>query len=96
MKLLDLAPRWFTDNSNGGIVGLTFECPHCRQERISVLFHATGHPAIKSAEPNTIIGTCKTVWNLSGTSFDDISITPSIDASRVGHWHGFITNGEII
>ena len=25
----------------------------------------------------------------------DLTVTPSIDASASGHWHGFITNGEI-
>jgi hypothetical protein len=28
-------------------------------------------------------------------NFDEISITPSLDASAAGHWHGFITAGEI-
>jgi hypothetical protein len=27
--------------------------------------------------------------------FGSVSVTPSIDASLSGHWHGFITNGEI-
>lgn len=26
----------------------------------------------------------------------DLSVTPSIDASAAGHWHGYITNGEIV
>jgi hypothetical protein len=43
-------------------------------------------------------------WVISGTrptdpnaAFpDDLTVTPSLDASRSGHWHGFITNGEIV
>jgi len=27
--------------------------------------------------------------------FMSLSVTPSIDASASGHWHGFITQGEI-
>lgn len=33
-------------------------------------------------------------WQREGT-FEDMTITPSIDASAARHWHGFITNGEI-
>jgi uncharacterized protein DUF6527 len=33
-------------------------------------------------------------WNFAGSDFDTLSVTPSIDASASGHWHGFITNGE--
>ena len=27
-------------------------------------------------------------------TFDNLSVTPSIDASAAGHWHGSIINGE--
>lgn len=33
-------------------------------------------------------------WNISGQDFNTMSVTPSLDASASGHWHGFITNGE--
>lgn len=98
MKLKDLDPMLFTVNESNTdlyIVGLTFECPHCRVERLGVIFHANGHPAIKSTEPSTILGNSKTIWTLIGTSFNDLSLTPSIDASKTGHWHGHIKNGEI-
>ena len=28
-------------------------------------------------------------------TFENISITPSLDASASGHWHGHVTNGSI-
>lgn len=34
-------------------------------------------------------------WAINGQDFATISVTPSIDASASGHWHGYITNGEI-
>lgn len=38
-------------------------------------------------------------WAVAGgiehATFEALSVTPSIDASASGHWHGFITNGEI-
>jgi hypothetical protein len=34
-------------------------------------------------------------WNRTGDTFDTLSISPSVDASAAGHWHGFITKGEV-
>ena len=34
-------------------------------------------------------------WARTSDDFSTMSVTPSIDASASGHWHGFITNGEI-
>lgn len=35
------------------------------------------------------------IWTAIGEDLDNVTITPSIDASKAGHWHGFITNGQI-
>ncbi len=38
------------------------------------------------------------VWKRgSGDTFETLTLTPSIDANVdiAGHWHGFITNGEV-
>jgi len=35
-------------------------------------------------------------WTMSSQDFLTMSITPSIDASASGHWHGYITNGNIV
>jgi hypothetical protein len=46
---------------------------------------------------NVTIVPCKPnmVWNfVSKQDFGSISVTPSLDASSSGHWHGMITNGE--
>jgi hypothetical protein len=34
-------------------------------------------------------------WSITGTDFSNLSVTPSLDASASGNWHGFITNGEV-
>lgn len=38
-------------------------------------------------------------WKVSGTSFADLTLSPSIDLTcggkHPGRWHGFITNGEV-
>jgi Family of unknown function (DUF6527) len=40
---------------------------------------------------------CKpeTAWTISGQDFETMTVTPSLDASAAGHWHGFITAGNI-
>ena len=35
------------------------------------------------------------LWTRSGDTFETLSLTPSVDASRAGCWHGFVTNGAI-
>ncbi len=35
------------------------------------------------------------LWNRTGDSYETMTLSPSIDASASGHWHGFITSGEI-
>lgn len=98
VKLTDLNPRWFVLENNGPRVGLTFDCPHCRTQRLGIAFHHRGHEAIddtyikahRGGSPN------EHIWDLdSQEDFKTLTLWPSIDASKVGHWHGFITNGEI-
>ena len=34
-------------------------------------------------------------WQRTGDSFEDLTLSPSIDASPAGHWHGWLQGGEI-
>ncbi len=34
------------------------------------------------------------LWQRTGDDFESMTLTPSIDASNSGHWHGHITAGE--
>jgi len=36
------------------------------------------------------------LWQRTGETFEDMTLSPSIDASNSGHWHGHITNGEVL
>jgi hypothetical protein len=96
MKLLELEPRWFYLEEGGPHVGLTFLCPRCRTQRLGVVFHHRSHEAIDDVYIRAHAhGREDFVWTIcSAESFDALTLTPSIDASRRGHWHGFITNGE--
>lgn len=99
MRLTDLNPRWYMLEQGGPRVGLTFDCPHCQQERLGVSFHHRGrevmedayiHHAQHGGNPN------EHVWTLDGADqFETLTLTPSIDTSAYGHWHGHIQNGEI-
>jgi hypothetical protein len=100
MKLTDLDPRYFVKDGSTHPVGITFDCPCCvgtaRAVRLAIALHLDGtnfdpEPANPQQLPSNEI-----VWTIAGgATFADISITPSIDASKDKHWHGFITNGEI-
>ncbi len=35
------------------------------------------------------------LWTRTGEDFETLTLTPSINAEAAGHWHGFVTNGNI-
>ncbi len=98
MRLVDLEPHWYGLEDGGPIVGLTFLCPHCRNVRIGVAFHHHGKAILEDQYILARHGANDTqhIWDLQGPDdFATLTLTPSIDASQSGHWHGYITNGEI-
>lgn len=99
MKLTDLDPRWYVLEAGGPRLGLTFDCPHCCETRLGVTFHHHGVAAID--EDQYILAhhgadDTQHIWDLQGQDdFATLTLSPSIDASKSGHWHGFIQEGEI-
>jgi hypothetical protein len=107
MKLTDLDPRWFDafywdgDQRLHGRAGFTMLCPHCQKERLAVTMRklkmGDQMRALSEAHPGNggEIVPGGYVWqgDING-DFSTLTITPSVDASNSGHWHGFITNGE--
>lgn len=99
MRLSELEPRWFVLEEGGPIVGLGFKCPHCMTQRLCILFHHAGAASVSEDQyirahhggaPD------QHIWDLTaGSTFEDLTLSPSIDASKVGHWHGFIVAGAI-
>lgn len=71
-------------------MAITFLCPHCRTVRLGVFFH---NPM--DGKPHTDDRDDQHLWMRVGDSFDNLTLTPSIDASGSGHWHGFVTGGEL-
>lgn len=98
MRLVDLDPRWVKHFSDGPRTGFSFWCPHCGTQRLAIPFTPTMPDGILQALgvawPNPYVnkGNC---WQRVGETFENMTLSPSIDASALGHWHGHITNGEI-
>lgn len=96
--------------SDGLKQGITFLCPHCRARRLGVFFDAPicGSPPVDIQAINERrklsdgtddhlkeVHVGSVLWHREGDSFENLTLTPSIDASKFGCWHGFITNGEV-
>lgn len=102
MKLTELNPRWVGIGSGTDFIisGLTFDCPHCKNQRLGVSFKPPIDP--KGWTLRGVTWNHSNIeWYRTGDSFETITLSPSIDASQQridvpGHWHGFIKNGEII
>jgi hypothetical protein len=35
------------------------------------------------------------LWRRAGETFETLTLNPSVDASRAGCWHGFVTESEV-
>lgn len=46
-------------------------------------------------QPGTNVVPPGFLWTRSGESFTDLSLSPSVDASAAGCWHGFVANGQV-
>lgn len=95
MKLIDLNPHWVA--YDGQKLGISFDCPHCKIQRLSVPFQHVGLEHIDSTHILAVSPEAK-IWtetNPEADSFDNLTLRPSIDCSSSGHWHGNVTNGEI-
>lgn len=102
MKLLELDPRWL--EKEGRRIGFTFFCPCCRKDRLTCFSEPTPFKQqvmlmlpITGQEYGDRIDWVPSksdfAWGIAG-EFENLTVTPSIDASAAKHWHGFITNGE--
>ena len=91
MKLIDLDPNWFTTTEGRHGMGITFLCPHCKEQALGIWF---ANPIDCGPPADPVFGPAPR-WHREGDTFENMTISPSIDVSAHGHWHGFIINGEI-
>ena len=102
MKLTELNPEWLT--RGGKRIGIRFICPHCNDQRLVIGFDKAldgeGYTGIVINREGPIAwmmgGEGNNGWSVQGDTFETLTITPSIDVSQHGHWHGSITNGEMV
>lgn len=99
MRLAELNPRWIHPDV------FVFDCPCCRKVTLSCkkapmpnklqfdLFIQAFKDGI--THPTTVPSKQDFAWAISGSDFSELTVTPSIDAGAAGHWHGYITKGEI-
>lgn len=95
MRLTDLDPGWCTTVEGRTGMGVSFRCP-CKPGcgiYLAVWFANPidgGPPAPPDAMP-------KPRWQRTGDTFETLTLTPSIDASKgpEPHWHGNIKGGEV-
>ena len=102
MRLTDLNPKWCLPtmqwaSSSPYYTALTFDCPHCRTQRLAVYFKPAIDPEglqkrYEWPEPNP--GVLK--WQRKGDTFETLTLEPSVNFDSTGHWHGSIVNGEMI
>lgn len=90
MKLTELNPKFTYSGEGRRGMGIRFDCP----------IHRGGDCLLGVDFANPIDGgppseSDRYKWNRTGETFDTLTLTPSVDASQHGCWHGFITNGEI-
>ncbi len=86
-KLTELDPAWVAED--GQRVGVSFECPADDGA------HGIGVPFVKCdwSEGND----SKAVWQKTGETFEDLSLSPSIDCTKSGYckFHGWVKNGIV-
>jgi hypothetical protein len=106
MKLTDLEPRWIHPNL---FVFRCPHCRSvflsCKNSEMSDAQQCDLFEKEFGEDFNLAVVGCKPdfSWSISGAVpadrsaafIQNLTVTPSIDASASGHWHGFITNGEI-
>lgn len=87
--------RWKKSDKLDGAQGVTFECPceKCIAGRVNESGATT--VTIYFANPvnaQPFIG--ERGWQMSGTSLDDLTLSPSILLRGTCDWHGWVTNGD--
>ncbi len=107
MKLIDLEPRWIHEHL---FVFLCPHCQEfyltCKDVEMSMSEQEELYEKVFGEKWNQMIVPAKESfsWTLSysrpmqyNAAFPtNMTVIPSIDASASGHWHGHITNGEIV
>lgn len=102
MRLNELNPRYIMRGEEK--VGFLFLCPHCKVTTIFCTIVGLSskqqmtlmHEQFPNNHGDVILAKSGLAWAADSQDFNSMSVTPSIDSSAAGHWHGFITKGQIV
>jgi hypothetical protein len=95
MRLTDFAPRFTHSHGDERITHIGFRCP-CKPDcAVEIVVSFT--PALDGSETPA---EWKPWRRESGSTFDDLTLSPSIHLHPSPHencagWHGFLQNGEL-
>lgn len=100
MRLIELDPKWIV--KEGKRVGFTFRSPTDPKWRQSCFENPPPRREQWELFEDDDVQGCNPSahWAVAGgienASFETMSVTPSLDGSAGGLWHGHITNGAIV
>ena len=98
MKLTDLEPEWlspdvfiFRSPTGRGDLLTCKRVAMPQREQYALIYDK--NPQYKGRP--VVLTVPDFAWKFEGNDFTTMTVTPSIDASASGNWHGFITDGEV-
>ncbi len=100
MRLIELDPQWLM--KDGKRVGFTFLSPTNPKWRQSCFENPPSRREQWDLFEDDDVQGCnpKAHWKIKGgidaATFETMTVTPSLDGSPGGLWHGHITNGAIV
>ena len=105
-RLASLSPRWIV-GQRGAAVGVLFDCPTCGDleghVKIAILFENPADGGAPEPRGTRVPGDNDgRRWHREGTTFADLTLSPSVDCSQCGrsctvaHWHGVINHGDAV
>lgn len=102
MNLIELQPEFIkyngTDSITPGVYldsaqGIQFYCPKKECDHMIQISFADRGVTEEQGSKNDEGKPSR--WKVSGTSFNNLTLTPSIFLNKTCGWHGFVTDGKI-
>jgi hypothetical protein len=94
IRLVDLHPEWIMDGERRA--GARWLCPCCATFTVGVLFvNPIGGGPPLSPDHRREHDHAGFRWTRSGDTFETLSISPVILATKAHHWVGHVSSGEV-
>lgn len=94
MKLTELNPRWLSFDTGRRGQGIAFDCPCEKCQRTKFRRRVTV-PFANPLDGKARAAGREDYWTRDGDEFETLTLSPSIDESECGHWHGTVRQGEV-